>query len=360
MAEKKNRYEYEDVPQDVRDYLRYMSTVNNRSPRTIDGYHIDLRTFFRYLYGVRNPQCAQAFEDRNIRGLDRAFIAAITKEEIFDYLYYLKEERRNAPAARARKLSSIKGFFTFMTVKTDRLPFDPARDVSVPAQRKAMPKYLSLEESMELLKNIQSGFYTRDYCILTLFLNCGMRLSELVGINLGDFKEGTVRIVGKGDKERLVYLNKACEMALKDYLEERSSLPRLVDKNALFISKRTGRRMSNRRVEQVVEQCLKTAGLEGRGYSVHKLRHTAATLMYRYGGADMLALKEILGHAHVTTTEIYTHINTERLQKAVRSSPLSQLHFEQKSEDESIQQETEDLAEQDSQAAGQDGQDGIQ
>ena len=149
-------------------------------------------------------------------------------------------------------------------------------------------------------------------------------------------------------------------MALKDYLEERSSLPRLVDKNALFISKRTGRRMSNRRVEQVVEQCLKTAGLEGRGYSVHKLRHTAATLMYRYGGADMLALKEILGHAHVTTTEIYTHINTERLQKAVRSSPLSQLHFEQKSEDESIQQETEDLAEQDSQAAGQDGQDGIQ
>ena len=275
MAEKKNRYEYEDVPQDVRDYLRYMSTVNNRSPRTIDGYHIDLRTFFRYLYGVRNPQCAQAFEDRNISGLDRAFIAAITKEEIFDYLYYLKEERRNAPAARARKLSSIKGFFTFMTVKTDRLPFDPARDVSVPAQRKTMPKYLSLEESMELLKNIQSGFYTRDYCILTLFLNCGMRLSELVGINLGDFKEGTVRIVGKGDKERLVYLNKACEMALKDYLEERASLPRLVDKNALFISKRTGRRMSNRRVEQVVEQCLKTAGLEGRGYSVHKLRHTA-------------------------------------------------------------------------------------
>ena len=163
---------------------------------------------------------------------------------------------------------------------------------------------------------------------MTLFLNCGMRLSELVVINLGDFKEGTIRIVGKGNKERLIYLNNACEEALRDYISERASLPHIIDKNALFISKRTGKRMSNRRVEQVVDQALKTAGLEGRGYSTHKLRHTAATLMYRYGDADMLALKEILGHAHVTTTEIYTHINTEKLQNAMRSSPLSKVHFE--------------------------------
>lgn len=329
MASAKSLIKYADVPVDVRDYLQYLSTVINRSPRTIDGYYIDLRTFFRYLHCVRFPQDTSDFEERDLSCFDRQAIAAVSKEEIYNYLYYLKEDRGNAPAARSRKLSSIKGFFHYMTAKTERIPEDPSRDISVPALRKTMPKYLSLEESIELLKNIQSEFYTRDYCILTLFLSCGMRLSELVGINLGDFKENTVRIIGKGNKERLVYLNAACIQALDAYIAERSSLPRIVDKNALFISKRTGKRMSNRRVQQVVEACLKSAGLEGRGYSTHKLRHTAATLMYRYGDADMLTLKEILGHAHVTTTEIYTHINTEKLQSAVDSSPLARVHFEQ-------------------------------
>lgn len=319
---------YTDVPTDVTAYLRYLETVINRSPRTVNGYYIDLRTFFRFLVRYRGLAPAdQPLEEISAAGLDTSFVAAVTKEEIYEYLYYLTSQRQNQPAARARKLSSIKGFFHYMTAKMGRLPADPSEDISVPAMRKALPKYLSLEESIDLLKNIQSDFYERDFCIITLFLNCGMRLSELVGIDLTDFKDETIRIVGKGDKERLVYLNAACITALRRYIDERAKLPNLRDKNALFVSKKTGKRLGNRRVEQIVGGCLKAAGLDGKGYSPHKLRHTAATLMYRHGNVDMLALKEILGHEHVSTTEIYTHINTQKLQDAVSSSPLARMKF---------------------------------
>lgn len=319
---------YDDVPPDVTAYLRYLETIINRSPRTVNGYYIDLRTFFRFLVQYRGLADRDLpLEQIPVAGLDRDFIRAVTKEEIYEYLYYLSNQRQNQPAARARKLSSIKGFFHYMTAKTGFLPQDPSEDISVPALRKSLPKYLSLEESIDLLKNIQSDFYERDFCIITLFLNCGMRLTELVGINLTDFKDETIRIVGKGDKERLVYLNAACIGALRQYIAERAKMPNLRDKNALFVSRRTGKRLSNRRVEQIVSDCLRAAGLDGKGYSPHKLRHTAATLMYRHGNVDMLALKEILGHEHVTTTEIYTHINTEKLQDAVSSSPLARMKF---------------------------------
>lgn len=319
---------YTDVPKDAQDYLRYLETIINRSPRTVNGYYIDLRTFFRFLVRYRGQaQAEQLLEEISVAGLDTDFIRAVTKEEIYEYLYYLSSQRQNQPAARARKLSSIKGFFHYMTAKAGILASDPSEDISVPALRKALPKYLSLEESIDLLKNIQSDFYERDFCIITLFLNCGMRLSELVGIDLTDFKEDTIRIVGKGNKERLVYLNPACINALRAYIDARAKLPNLRDKNALFVSKKTGKRLGNRRVEQIVSDCLKAAGLDGKGYSPHKLRHTAATLMYRHGDVDMLALKEILGHEHVSTTEIYTHINTQKLQNAANASPLSRMKF---------------------------------
>lgn len=319
---------YTDIPKDAQDYLRYLETIINRSPRTVNGYYIDLRTFFRFLVRYRGMADAeQPLEQISVAGLDTDFIRAVTKEEIYEYLYYLSSQRQNQPAARARKLSSIKGFFHYMSAKAGILKSDPSEDISVPALRKTLPKYLSLEESIDLLKNIQSDFYERDFCIITLFLNCGMRLSELVGIDLTDFKEDTIRIVGKGNKERLVYLNPACTGALRTFIDARAELPNLRDKNALFVSKKTGKRLSNRRVEQIVSDCLKTAGLDGKGYSPHKLRHTAATLMYRHGDVDMLALKEILGHEHVSTTEIYTHINTQKLQDAANASPLSRMKF---------------------------------
>ena len=149
-----------------------------------------------------------------------------------------------------------------------------------------------------------------------------MRLAELITINLGDFKEDTIKITGKGNKERLVYLNTACQAALEHYLPARAALNNLRDKEALFVSKKTGRRLTARRVEQIVANCLKSAGLDNMGYSPHKLRHTAATLMYQ-GGVDMLAIKEILGHENVSTTQIYTHINQQQLKQAVEASPLA-------------------------------------
>ena len=320
-----NRHDpYTDVPAVVTRYLKYLETILNRSPRTVNAYYIDLRGFFRFLLGYRT-RADEPWDELDVRELDLEFVRATTQEELYEYLYYLTNERGNKPSARARKLAAVKGLFRYLTRKENLLTYDPAEDISTPAIKRALPKYLSLEESLELLKNIQSDFFERDFCILTLFLNCGMRLTELVTIDLSDFKEDTIRIVGKGNKERLVYLNAACLAALRRYCDARAKLPKLVDKQALFVSALTGKRLSNRRVEQIVEQCLKTAGLAGKGYSPHKLRHTAATLMYRHGDVDMLALKEILGHEHVSTTEIYTHINTQKLKDAVSASPLSRM-----------------------------------
>lgn len=320
--------DYKDVPTDVTEFLYYSETIRGLSPRTVNGYYIDLRTFLRYLMLRRGLVPADTpLESIDVSKLDRPFIAAVTKEEIYEFLYYVTRQRSNANATRARKLSSLKGFFRYMTVKSNKLEYNPTDDIETPAQKKRLPKYLSLEESINLLKNLQSDWYERDYCILTLFLNCGMRLSELVGMNLNDIGTETIRIIGKGNKERLVYLNDACHFALKQYCESRAALPNLQDKNALFVSKKTGRRISARRVQQIVSQALQTAGLGGKGYSTHKLRHTAATLMYRFGKVDMLALKEILGHEHVSTTEIYTHISTEQLRNAAKASPLSGIKF---------------------------------
>lgn len=320
-----NRHDpYVDVPGVVIRYLKYLETILNRSPRTVNAYYIDLRGFFRFLLGFRT-HVDTPWNQLDVKNLDLDFVKAVTQEEIYEYLYYLTNECNNKPAARARKLAAVKGLFRYLTRKENLLSFDPAENIATPGLKKSLPKYLTLEESLELLNNIQSDFFERDYCILTLFLNCGMRLTELVTIDLSDFKEDTIRIVGKGNKERLVYLNAACKEALRRYCDARAALPNLVDKKALFVSARTGKRLSNRRVEQIVERCLKTAGLAGRGYSPHKLRHTAATLMYRHGNVDMLALKEILGHEHVSTTEIYTHINTQQLKDAVSSSPLSRV-----------------------------------
>lgn len=325
-------FKYSDVPTEVQGFLRNIAAINGKSVKTVDAYYLDLRTFFRYLKIQKLHLDIDDFEELDTSDINFDFINSIKKEDIYEYLYYLTDIRKNKPAARARKLTAVKQFFHYLSVDMEKLAQDPAKDINGPKLKRALPKYLSLDESLKLLRNIESDFTSRDYCIVTLFLNCGMRLSELVGINLTDYKENTVRILGKGNKERTVYLNDACISALDAYLAERNQLPRIVDKQSLFLSKRTGRRLSNRRVEQIVEDCLKTAGLNGNGYSPHKLRHTAATLMYQYGSADMLSLQKILGHAHVSTTEIYTHISDAQLKDAVNTSPLSKIKASNESE----------------------------
>ena len=317
-------YNYDDCPSFLREFLNYALSIRNLSPRTVNGYAVDLRTFFRFLRYFRKevPQDTE-FEKISIAELQFPFVQAITKAEVYEFMYYITRERSNASNTRARKLCSVKALFRYYVNKKNLLEANPALDIDSPALKKTLPKYLSLEECLELLRSVNTEFTERDYCILTLFLNCGMRLSELVGINLTDFKEETIRIVGKGNKERTVYLTDASKDALQQYLTPRAALQNMKDKNALFVSKRTGKRLTARRVEQIVEECLAAAGLAGKGYSPHKLRHTAATLMYRSGHVDMLALQEILGHANVSTTQIYTHISREQLDQAVKSSPLA-------------------------------------
>ena len=320
---------YLDIPDDVVEYLHYLDFVKLRSPRTVNGYYLDLRGFFRYMMiQWQRVDDATPPEKIVLTGIETEDIKKITKRDIFNYLDYARNAD-NGPKARARKLSALKGFFNYMCNQVNKLTLNPTENISLGSPQKALPKYLTADEAIELLKNIQSDFYERDYCIITLFLNCGMRLAELVTIDMGDFRDDTIRIIGKGNKERLVYLNDACLDALQRYKKARASLPNLVDKDALFVSKRTGKRLSARRVEQIVARCLQSAGLSGRGFSPHKLRHTAATLMYQ-GGVDMLALKEILGHENVSTTQIYTHINQEQLKRAVASSPLANQKFTEK------------------------------
>lgn len=317
---------YLDIPDDVMEYLHYLDFVKLRSPRTVNGYYLDLRGFFRFMM----IQWHRAELDTDPKKIDLTHIttqdiASVTKRDIFAYLDYARSAN-NGPKARARKLSALKGFFGYLCTQVNKISDNPTENVNLGAPKKTLPKYLTEAESLELLKNIQSDFYERDFCIITLFLNCGMRLAELISINLGDFRDDTIRITGKGGKERLVYLNDACKQSLERYCSVRQSVPKLVDRDALFISRRTGKRLTARRVEQIVARCLQSAGLSERGFSPHKLRHTAATLMYQ-GGVDMLALKEILGHENVSTTQIYTHINQQQLRAAVQASPLAKQRF---------------------------------
>ncbi len=251
-------------------------------------------------------------------------LKSFTKLDALTYLNYVASERNNTPKTRARKLSSLKMFFKCLTVDLNILNQNPVKDIEYPKLPESLPKYLTLNDSLKLLNNFdkEKDDYLRNYCIITLFINCGMRLSELVGLNIQDinFDEQTIRLLGKGNKERIVHLNKACMNAIYNYLSIRKT-PQGTS-NALFVSKQY-KRISKRRVEQIVDEALQTSNLDNRGITTHKLRHTAATLMYQYGKVDPLVLKEILGHKSISTTEIYTHLGNDSIREAMDSSPLA-------------------------------------
>jgi len=323
-----------DCPDFLKQFLFYMQTIKGRSEKTVNSYYIDLRTFFRYLK-MKKILCKENIELETIKidDIPSSFLETITLSDIYEFLNYTLSVRDNNSKTRSRKTSAIRSFFKYISTKTEYLKVNPAKDLEVPTTKKSIPKYLTLEESIELLSKSSdenNSFWQRNYCILTLFLNCGMRLSELVGINENDIKDNTLTVLGKGNKERIIYLNDACLDALKIYLDEKkiriaNHTQKVKDKNALFLSKR-GTRITPRRVEQLVKETLKFAGLDNKGYSPHKLRHTAATLMYQHGGVDIRVLKEILGHVNLATTEIYTHTSNSQIEKAVMSSPLSKIN----------------------------------
>lgn len=313
-------------PEYLKNFLFYMETILNRSPKTVDAYYVDLKLYLTFLY-CKNKGIPFGSENVDISSLPIDALKKATLNDIYEYLHFVSRDRGNNAKTRARKASSLRRFYNYLTVKAGLLQVDPTKELELPSQKKSLPKYLTLEESFSLLNGVNTPDKDRDFCILTLFLNCGMRLSELVGINLSDIRETsegtTLRLLGKGNKERIVYLNIACQAAIKSYLEVRGKDKKVIkDKNALFLN-RNGGRLTGRRVEQIIEQILKDNGLSGRGLSPHKLRHTAATMLYQHSGVDILVLKELLGHANVGTTEIYTHLSNKELKKAAYSSPFS-------------------------------------
>ena len=319
---------YDDLPNFVKDFLIYMQNIKNRSKSTIREYHYDLRDLFRFLKLYKIDKIKfdnitdELIDKTDIVNLNNDFIRKIELTDLYEYLNYLSNMRSDKPATRARKIAAIKSFFNYVTFKQKILDKNPAVELETPKLGKRLPKYLSLDESVALLHSIEGKNEKRDTCIITLFLNCGLRLSELVAINFKDIKGDVLNVIGKGDKERSIYLNESCRKALKEYIAVR---PKDVkDHDALFISER-GTRIGRRTVEMMVKKYITLAGLDPKKYSPHKLRHTAATLMHKYGGVDIRSLQQILGHESVSTTEIYTHVDSEQVKEALEKNPLNNM-----------------------------------
>jgi site-specific recombinase XerD len=327
---------FHDCPNILRDFLSYHETIKGQSTLTISEYYLDLRMFLRFMKLMRNDMPIDTDLDSiDIRNIDLKFISDIETSDVFDFLSYLSSDRLVhpesaspdhgiGPSSRARKLSAIKSFFKYLTVRTKQLEENPVAELEYPKLRKSLPKYLSMEQSAALLRSVSGQNEKRDYAILMLFLNCGIRRSELVGLNLTDVYEDRIRVVGKGNKERFVYFGTPCRKAIDAYLPERMK-QELTDNRALFGS-RNGNRISTDAVHRLVKKALMQAGLDSTQFSAHKLRHTAATMMLS-GGVDVKTVQEVLGHENLNTTQIYTHIENTELKVAAEANPLSKLDF---------------------------------
>ncbi len=305
------------------DFLSYHETVKGHSNLTVDEYSLDLRSFFRYMKRLKRVVPRDMPENEiPIDDIDIDFIRQISLSDVYSYLAYLNREKGLNEASRARKISAIRSLFKYLTVKTHKLEENPVQDLDSPKIRKSLPRYLTLEESVRLLNSVQGKNQERDYCILVFFLNCGLRISELVNLNVSSIQGNTVRVLGKGNKERILYLNDSCVDALENYLVVRNGMT-LIDPEALFVSNQR-KRISKSAVHLMIKKALAAAGLDPSLYSAHKLRHTAATLMLQ-NGVDVRTLQEVLGHDHLNTTQIYTHVNSENLADAAEMNPLAHL-----------------------------------
>jgi len=321
-----------EAPPILRDFLVYHETIQAHSKKTVDEYFLDLRAFFRYLKLERRLVPADTPLDQiSIADVDLEFVRSVTLTDVYAYMSYLTRDRANRPnspdtgyglaaSSRARKIATIRSFYKYLTNKAKLITENPMQDLDSPRLRKSLPHYLDLEESLELLDSVDGKNQSRDYCILTLFLNCGLRISELVGLNVTDVRDDQLRVLGKGNKERMLYLNEACQSAISDWMTDRNAMT-LLDKNALFVTPQNRKRISKAAVHKLVKKHLSAAGLDSTQYSSHKLRHTAATLMLQ-NGVDVRTLQEVLGHDHLNTTQIYTHVSSDDLRIAAKANPL--------------------------------------
>ena len=321
--------ESKNLPQSLSSFLDYLETIKGKSPNTIKAYEIDLSLFFKFLkvYKGLVTDTDLEFEEIDIKDINNDFIRNIKLTDIYAFLSFSEKQRGNGTYARARKVAALKSYFKYLQGKAKIIDENPTFDLESPKISKRHPIYLTLDESINLLSSLdkKSKNYHRDYCILTLFLNCGMRLSELCGIRLDKIKGDTLTIIGKGNKERTVYLNDACLKAIENYLKFRDDSKALPeDKEYLLLSSRF-KPINKRTVELLVKKHITNSGLENEKYTPHKLRHTAATLLYKHGNVDIRSLQSILGHENISTTQIYTHVDEEILREAANSNPLSKL-----------------------------------
>lgn len=315
-----------NTPLLLEDYLNYMETIKGVSPNTAKEYFFDLRTFFRFLK-TRYKLTDENIEFNNIdtSDIDIDFIKKINIRDLHAYISFADKKRLNNNSTKSRKVASLRSFFKYLYSTINVIENNPALALEFPKTESRHPTYLTLEQCEHLLDivldNKNEEYRKRDYAIIMLFLNCGLRLSELSSIDIDKIKDNDIlSIIGKGNKERTIFINEACILSIKEYLAVRPE--NISDKKAMFISKRKNR-MSNRAIQHMIDKYLDKAGFDTTIYSTHKLRHSAATLMYKYGNVDIRALQEILGHESVATTQIYTHIDNERLREAVKSNPLS-------------------------------------
>lgn len=323
-----------EAPPILRDFLTYHEAIQGHSRKTVDEYFLDLRNFFRFIKIEKGkaPRSAE-FESIDISDVDLDLVRSVSLTDVYSYMNYLSRDRAQRPnstqtdyglkaTSRARKVAAIRSFYKYLTNKAKLLSENPMQDLDAPRMKKSLPRYLDLDSSIQLLESVDGPFQERDRCILTLFLNCGLRISELIGLNLTDVRGEQLRVLGKGNKERILYLNPACIQSIQNYLETRPQ-EQAIDKNALFLSRRRTR-ISKAAVEKLVKKYLLKAGLDSTQYSPHKLRHTAATLMLQ-NGVDVRTLQEVLGHENLNTTQIYTHVDNENLRLAARANPLGQV-----------------------------------
>lgn len=313
------------APEPLLSFLKYSQGILGKSENTVNEYFYDIRTFYRFLkihYNLADEN--SEFEKIEILDFDLEYVKKITLNDIYEYIFFLSREKNNSSTTIARKTASLRSYFKYLYSKSKIIDSNPIADLDNVKLKKQLPKYFSIDDSIKLLDSIDGRNAERDYCIITLFLNCGMRLSELVSINITDIRGDVITITGKGNKERTIYLNDACLLALNDYLKIRNSISaEASSKNALFLSSRN-KRISRRTVQSLVEKYVTKIGLDRHKYTTHKLRHTAATLMYQ-SGVDIRALQEILGHEQLSTTEIYTHVDNQQLKTAVSKNPLNNI-----------------------------------
>lgn len=313
--------DYSNMPPIIRDYLSHKFTIEGKSALTVKEYAYDLRTFFRYMIAKKNNITdIEKIKKLSVKNIDISFVNDISLSDIYDYLLFLSKDMENSVKSRARKLSAIKSFFKYLDNDMHLLTVNVAKDLQLPKIPKKLPMYLELDEAKRLLEAPEGHNKERDYFILTILLNCGLRVSELKNLKINDIKGDSIRIKGKGNKERQLYLNDATKKALNDYLKKRK--PKKADETRLILSDR-GEEISIGGIQYIVKNLIRKSGLDAERLSVHKLRHTAATLMYKYGGVDVRALQEVLGHEHLNTTQIYTHTDKDSIKNAITKNPLS-------------------------------------